>query len=151
MELRIPLMTSARTTFTLSPEQGNQLRELILLQITTSFRHYVNETVGLADSNVSAILSGKRPLSLFMLQKILSGTRMELVECTLNFTLENTAGGIVPRVQSQTIEEMLSSQEMNESDQEPPLDPSLPLVKDQGKLKTLLGIRSWENPDASSD
>lgn len=152
MELNLPLNRASKTSFYLTPEQGNKIRELIVLQIDTSFRYYINNKVGLADSNVSAILNGKRPLSISMLEKILSGTRITLAQCTLNFTLENVSGGIVPYVPSPTIEEMLYSQEIGQLDEENNVsDQSSQSGKGQGKLKTLLGSRSWENPEESSD
>lgn len=159
--------TTDKTTFCITPEQGNQIREAITQQIDVSFRYYIQTKVGLEDSNVSAILSGKRNTTVGMLRRLLSGTRIEVESCTLNFTLENTSGGIVKTVDLPTLEEMLFLQEQNESGQNqetehpfqpllnkassPSPNPSSSSEKPQGRLKTLLGSRSWEKTEESSD
>ena len=163
--------TTDKTSFCLTPEQGGRIRELITQQIDISFRYYLQTYVGLEESNVSAILSGKRNMTIGMLRRILSGTRIELELCTLNFTLENTSGGIVQTADLPTLEEMLSLQEQNESGEHTPdqikqdvqqileqdspssrsPEPSSSSEKVPGKLKTLLASRSWEKPEESSD
>lgn len=166
-----------KTSFTLTPEEGSRIRELITQQIDVSFREYIRRKTGMEDSNVSAILNGKRNLTIGMLRKLISGTRMEIEDCTLNFTLENTSGGIVQTAVLPTLEEMLFLQEQNESgemlvddlDSEQPTQEriqeiqqgvlNLPPSPDQssssetpqGKLKTLLASRSWEKTEDSSD
>lgn len=158
-----------KTSFTLTPEEGSRIRELITQQIDVSFREYIRRKTGMEDSNVSAILNGKRNLTIGMLRKLISGTRMEIEDCTLNFTLENTSGGIVQTAVLPTLEEMLFLQEQNESGENEVPDiysePTQPKIKPdspspdqssssetpQGKLKTLLASRSWEKTEESSD
>ena len=104
-----------KTAFTLTPEEGSRIRELITQQIDVSFREYIHRKTGMEDSNVSAMLNGKRNLTIGMLRKLISGTRMEIEDCTLTFTLENTSGGIVQTAVLPTLEEMLFLQEQNGS------------------------------------
>lgn len=174
----IEIKANEKTSFRLTPEQGSQLRELVVQQIDVSFREYCFNKIGMPDSNVSAILLGKRNMTVSMLRRLLSGTRIEVEECILSFTLGNTSGGIVKPAVLPTLEEMLSSQEQNDSAemliddlQEEPLtqerileihrgvlkldspspNHSSSSEKPQGKLKTLLASRSWENQDESSE
>lgn len=143
-----------KTRFYLTPEAGSAIRDTILQQIDVSFRSYITDRVGLHQSNVSAILSGSRPTTFAMLERILSGTRIEITQCIVSFTLENTSGGIVKTADSPTLEEMLYYQEETGeglpdlSDSE---SPSFSSEKPPGRLKTLLATRSWENQEESSD
>lgn len=140
-----------KVSFLLTPEQGELIREFIVQQIDVSFRYYVISVVGMHYPNVSSILSGKRRLSISHLRRLLSGTRIEVEECILSFTLENLGGGIVENVDSPTLEEMLSLHEENQLDMDDQEDTSSQSEKPLDGLKTLLGSRSWENPDESYD
>ena len=123
MKINIP--AKEELTFYLNSEQGARIRDLIASQITCSFRHYVNEVVGLHISNITSILNGRRKTSISMLRRLLSGTRIELNECQITFILENTHGGIVPVVDSQQIEttSSLLDEKLLET-LDPSLDPS---------------------------
>lgn len=178
MQIEIPV--GDKTVFTLTPEIGSLIREAIVQQIDVSFRSYLKQRTGLEETNVSSMLAGKRNMTIGMLRRLLSGTRIEVELCTLNFTLENTTGGIVQTADSPTLEEMLSLREQSDSEEmehhletqeeldkqekiatfglkfgmtNPPTlpTPSSSSEKPQGRLKTLLASRSWENQDESSD
>lgn len=146
----IEVPTSKKVSFLLTAEQGSQIRDLIVQQIDCSFRYYVREVLGLHNSNVSSILSGKRVTSIENLEKLISGTNLEVVECSVKLTLENVYGENAPHADSLTTEEMLSSPEEIGSDHishQDLEDPSSVSEKPQGRLKTLLDTRSWENPE----
>ena len=152
--MEIHLTLPEKTSFKLTPEQGNQIREAIMQQIDVSFTYYIEKVVMMHRTNVTSILSGNRVTSIDNLRKILSGTRIEVTQCTTSITLENISGGIVPTADSVTLEEMLSYQEDNGLDHTDPQDsqdPSLESEKPQGKLRTLLDSPLWENPEESSE
>ena len=173
----IKIKPDDKLSFFLTPEQGEEVREAILQQIDTSFRVYVRETVGMHYPNVHNFLTGQRRISIQNFLKLLSGTRIELGECTLHIILENLGGGIVKTVDLPTIEETLSSLEGSELDpllpnsqMEPESSqtqkeesrqptshaqeqssPSSSSGKHLEELKTALGSRSWEQAEKSSD
>lgn len=140
-----------KVSFLLTPEQGDMIREFIIQQIDVSFRYYVMEVIGMHYPNVSSILSGKRRLSISHLRRLLSGTRIDVEQCSLSFTLENLGGGIVEPASSPTLEEMLSSHEEEQWEPDNQEDTTSQSEKPLEGLKTLLGSRSWENPEESSD
>lgn len=177
MIIEVPV--TDKTAFYLDPEQGNKIRDVITSQIDTSFSYYLQNKVMMHRTNISSILSGRRVTTIDNLRKLLSGTRIELVACTMSFTLENTTGGIVPTAPSPTLEETLYCQDGIGSDQDEELpehwtEPHLPntteqptqqepytsphpspensseLEKPLGRLKTLLENRSREQVEDTS-
>lgn len=152
MKITVPITKS--TSFYLTPEQGTQIRDAIMMQIDVSFTFYIEKVVQMHRPNISTILAGNRVTTINNLRKLLSGTRIEIQECVMSFTLESTSGGIVKPATSPTLEEMSYLQESNESDLEYPETfntPSSELVKPQGRLKTLLATRSWEQAEDTSE
>lgn len=152
--MKIELPISKKVSFLLTPEQGNIIRDLIIQQIDVSFRYYVSEVLNMHASNVSSILSGKRVTSIENLEKLISGTNLEITECLVKFTMENVYGDNVRPADLLTTEEMLSSAEEIGSDHLSPQcsnTPSSLSEKPQGKLRTLLATRSWENPEENSE
>ena len=107
--MQFSIKVNPKQAFWLTPEDGARIREAITSQITTSFRYYVNHTVGLQISNITNSLNGNRKITLDTLIRLLSGTRIELSPCLITFTLENTSGGIVPIAGSPIQDAMLSS------------------------------------------
>ena len=178
MIIEVPV--TEKTAFKLDPEQGNKIRDAITSQIDTSFSYYLQHKVMMHRTNVSSILSGRRVTTVDNLRKLLSGTRIELVACTMSFTLENVTGGIVKTVPSPTLEETLYYPDETGSDpneelpehwsepstlntteqhiqqeqytsQHPSPENSLELEKPLGRLRTLLENRSKEQVDDTSD
>jgi len=90
----------------LTKEEGDLLRDLIQSNTFYPFPRYC-ETVGMKASNVYAILSGQRVVSLTLLNKILSGVNSKVVCKVQIHILELETGLPAQTVDSTTIEEEL--------------------------------------------
>lgn len=92
----------------LDPEQGRHLRELIERNIDCRFSTYTNR-VGIAETNVHAMLRGTKKISVKTLNKLLSNTDLEL-ECRVEFHIKKRSGENAQDASFPNLEEMLHSE-----------------------------------------
>ena len=103
------------TSIMLNREQAEALRSLIDRHTNCKLSTYI-ASVGLESSNVYAILSGRRKLTLQTLQRLLSGTDLT-VQCQIEFLIQKN-GGHASDVHYPSLEEQLSSEIGEESERD---------------------------------
>jgi len=100
----------------LDPEQGRKLREYIERNINCRFSTYVRK-VGIAESNIHAMLRGTKKMSVKTLNRLLSCTDLEL-ECRVEFQIQRKSGEAVQDASSPSLEEELLYEIGEESETE---------------------------------
>jgi hypothetical protein len=110
MNIELFQEASSRASIRLDPHIGETLRCLIIQSTNKNFQRYV-EDMGLQATNVANYLSGRNPITLLTLSKLLAGTNLSL-QCTLQIVIGETAAG----VDSIPAEEMLFLEELATSD-----------------------------------
>ena len=103
------------TSVMLNREQAEALRSLLDKHINCKLSTYI-ASVGLESSNVYAILSGRRKLTLQTLQKLLSGTDLT-VQCQIEFLIQKN-GSHASDAHYPSLEEQLSSETGEEYEKE---------------------------------
>jgi hypothetical protein len=130
----------------LTQEEGDLLKDLIQSNTFYPFPRYC-ETVGMKASNVYAILSGQRVVSLDLLNKILSGVNNRVV-CKVQIHIQELeTGRPAQTVDSTTIEEELLFGTTHPEENPVTYSLSEKLPEEQ---KTLPESPSQENPTESS-
>src|SRR5690606_5850952 len=138
MRLLIHKETLDHTPLLLTEQEGEELREMIVKQITCSFSFYVNNILHMHASNVHNYLTGRKPITINNLRKLLSGTKLEISECFLQLTVEKAAGKPAQDADFIPLEEMLSCPESDLLGQDTESEP-YSLEKHPGPKKIVLG------------
>jgi len=107
---------SDTTSVYLTPDQGEQLRDLIERDSKKRFSAYIS-SVGLLPSNVYGILAGRKKLSYKTLVRLLSNTSYN-PECRIEFLIQKDLGDIAQSASSPRLEEMLFSGDGEELDED---------------------------------
>lgn len=102
---------SPKSTTTLAPQEGEQLRNIIEKNTKYPFTSYVNK-VGLHPSNVYAMLSGNQKLSASMLNRLFSATELE-VKCQLMIVIQKPDGDSVHLASDTEVVDALLQEEMD--------------------------------------
>ena len=116
--IRFPQAGSDSTTISLSREQGENLQRVIEKESGIRFSAYLI-TVGMDRANVLAILAGRKKLSVKTLTRLMSGLENWSVECRTEFVMQKISGEDATSASSQSLEDLLFSEEMGMSDQGP--------------------------------
>lgn len=102
-----------KTTILLSPEQGEELRALLEKNINSRFTTYC-QLVGLQYTNVQAMLTGRKRISLDTMERLLSGINYN-VECRTEFVIQKQTTMDAEDAHSTSLEEELFFEGMDES------------------------------------
>ncbi len=136
------------TSLLLSEKEGQEIRDFIVTQINCSFESYVRNIIHMHPSNVHAYLAGQKRISLENLRKILSGTKFEVSECTLQLTISKNAGSDAETAPSVNLDEVLLHHELEEIVSIPDQEQST-LANHRAKQRTLLDSLLSETQDES--
>lgn len=103
----------SKTTIILSPEQGSEIRSLLEKNIDCRFTTYCHQ-VGLQYSNVQAMLTGRKKISLDTMERLLSGIDYT-VECRTEFVIQKQTTLDAEDAHSTSLEEELFFEGMDGS------------------------------------
>lgn len=87
MKLRFSQSGGPTTTILLTPEQGAEIKALLEKNIDCRFTSYCH-TIGMAYSNISAMLGGRKKISLKSLERLFSATTFT-IECRTEFIIQS--------------------------------------------------------------
>jgi plasmid maintenance system antidote protein VapI len=105
--LEIAQEANTRCSIRLSPAEGEQIRQFIIQNTNMTFNRYV-EQIGMQVTNVANYLSGRNPLTVGTLSKLLAGTNLKF-QCHLQILI--STGHDVSVVDYTQLEEMLQHQD----------------------------------------
>jgi hypothetical protein len=105
-----------KTTILLSPEQGEEIRSILEKNINSRFTTYCTQ-VGLQYTNVQAMLTGRKRISLDTFERLFSGIDY-VVECRTEFVIQKQTTSTANDAPSTSLEEELFFEDMDESPME---------------------------------
>jgi hypothetical protein len=126
-ELSLAQAGAPTTSIVLTPYQGEALRAIIAQSINCKFTSHIYKT-GLLPPNVWPIFNGKKKVSLQTLERLISGTNLE-VECRVEFLIR-TRGEDAQDAPSVNLEPELFYEIGEESEVDLPtlLQPGIPIL-----------------------